>query len=286
MKTIANTDQAAYWNSAAGQKWVTFQQGIDTVLDAAGTRLLEHAGLRTGDRVVDIGCGTGAMSMAVAAAVGPGGHVSGLDISRTMLDHAERRRAEAGLDQISYRHADAQVEDLSAVQADRIVSRFGVMFFGDPVAAFANIRTALHPGGRLFFVAWAVIDRNPWFRVPRDAAVERLGRPEARPPRAPGPLAFAEIDYVLGILEGAGFEDISGIEEEVGLTHPGGVEAAAQLASNIGPAARIAKEFDATEQDVAAIGLAVRAAFERYATADGVRIPARLNFFEAAAPGG
>ena len=149
------------------------------------------------------------------------------------------------------------------------------------MSAFENLVIALRPGGRLSFVCWAAITGNPWFKAPRDAAVAHLGKPSPVPPRAPGPLAFADVDYVLDILRKAGFSGCSAAVEEVDLFHPGSVEEAAFLASNIGPSARIVKEFDGGPEDVAEIGRGTAREFERYAVEGGVRIPATLNFFDA-----
>ena len=279
MTEQANADQAEYWNSPAGRKWVDHQRTMDTIMSGVLARLLHHAAPRPGERVLDIGCGTGASTFAVAEAVGPGGEVTGLDISELLLGHARARMVAEGSRRVAFLVGDAQTHDFAPGAADLVLSRFGVMFFEDPVAAFANMRRALRSGGRVAFVTWAAIDGNPWFRLPRDAAIARLGRPAPASPRAPGPLAFAEIDYVCGILGDAGFSDAAGVEEEVWLEHPGGLEAIGPLAVNIGPAMRIANELGATDEDMTAIGAAILEAFRPYETGTGIRIPGRFNFF-------
>lgn len=277
----ANADQAKYWNSGPGQKWIEFQDGIDTTFSPINRRLLEIAKPTTGERVLDIGCGTGAATMAFAGKVGPDGRVVGIDISRQLLDCAERRRTENGIGHIEYLLADAQTHPFGGESFDLLASRFGVMFFEDPVAAFGNLATALRPGGRLFFVSWSGIDGNPWFKVPKDAAVARLGEPAPTAPTAPGPLAFADIGYVLDILSRAGFPDCRGQAETVHLFNPAGVDEVGHLASNIGPAARIVKQYGGTPEDIREIGRVVTGNFRQYVVEGGVRIPAALNFFEA-----
>ena len=280
-RTITNIDQAKYWNSAPGKKWITFQEGIDTTFSSINERLLGRTAARLGDRVLDVGCGTGATSMKFADQVGSGGNVVGIDISQPLIDLAEESRANRGLDQVIYHVADAQTHELEIGKFDLIVSRFGVMFFEDPVSAFANLAKALDPAGRLVFVSWAKIDGNPWFEAPRDAAVEQLGRPSTTEPTEPGPLAFSDINYVLEILDKAGFTKYKGEEETVFLFNPGTVEEVAQLASNIGPAARIIKEFNGAQEDIAQISQSVAETYKKFAIDGGVRIPATLNFFEA-----
>lgn len=282
----ANADQISFWNSEPGKKWILFQESLDTVFQSVNDRLLERANPLPGERVLDIGCGTGATTMEFASKVGPTGSTVGIDVSRQLLDHAEERRNGGQFDHIEYLLVDAQTHVFDPDGFDLLTSRFGVMFFGDPIAAFRNLAVALRPGGRLSVVSWAAMVGNPWFEAPRDAAVSQLGKPAPTPPTVPGPLAFAEVDYVLKILRQAGFSNCSADTEQVNLFHPGSVEDVAYLASNIGPSARIVKEFNGSPEDVAEIGRGVAEAFQQYAVDGGVRIPAFLNFFKAVkAPG-
>ncbi len=284
ISAAANADQAEYWNSAPGRKWIVFQENIDTVFQAVNDRLIQRAGPGPGEKVLDVGCGTGATTMDFAAQVGPGGSVAGIDISRPLLDRANERKIQNRIGHIEYLLVDAQTHAFEPGGFDLLTSRFGVMFFNDPVAAFANLAVALRAKGRVCFVSWAAMAGNPWFEAPRDAAVARLGKPSPTPPGAPGPLGFAEVDYVLDILKKAGYSNCSASVEEVDMLHPGSVEEVALLASNIGPSARIVREFDGGPEDVAAIGASVAKEFRQYAVDGGMRIPARLNFFDAVKP--
>ena len=265
----ANQDQAEYWSSEPGQKWITFQEDLDQLFQPVTERLLARAGPKPGERLLDIGCGTGATTLAFAEATGSEGSVVGLDISQILLVRARERKSEGGLDQVEFLLADAQTEAFAAGDFDLLVSRFGVMFFNDPVAAFTNLAGALRPGGRLHFASWAPLSENPWFAIPRAAAVARMGEPAPTPPRAPGPMAFAETDYVLDILSKAGIGDASVDVEQVMLFDPRGVEAAAILASNLGAATRIVKEFNGTAEDVEAIAQATAKGFQHYAATAG-----------------
>jgi SAM-dependent methyltransferase len=199
----ANAEQAAYW-TARSEQWVTHQAALDARLAPVGEQLLTRAAPRPGERVVDVGCGTGATTLAVAEKVGTRGSVLAVDISEPMLAIARRRSTERGHGHVRFLHGDAQSHDFEPKAYDLVLSRFGVMFFSDPVAAFANLMSALRPGGRLAFVCWAPLEDNPWFKEPLAAGIRWLGPPEPQPPRAPGPLALAETGYIEEILRDAG----------------------------------------------------------------------------------
>ena len=172
----------------------------------------------------------------------------GVDISAQLLAHAEARAAAAGLGRIGWLRADAQTDPLPG-GFDAAVSRFGVMFFDDPVAAFARIAAALRPGGRLVFVAWGLAEANPWFREAFRAAVERLGPSAPAGPNAPGPLAFADRARVLGLLRAVGLGDCAAEVRQVALHLPGGLATAVDLAGDVGPAKRLLREKGGTDAD-------------------------------------
>jgi SAM-dependent methyltransferase len=280
IQTVANADQAKYWNTEPGRKWIVYEERLNTVFQAINDRLLERAAPTTGERVLDIGCGTGAATRDLASRIGHGS-VVGVDISSLLLKRAEERKTTARLDHIQYLWADAQTHDFDSDYFDLMISLFGVMFFADPITAFKNLFGALRSGGRLSFVSWAPMSGNPWFEIPRDAAAARLGRPSPPAPGAPGPLAFADIDYVLGILKESGFSTRSGEVETVNLFYPGPVEEPADLASDIGPSAVIMRQYSGTAEDLVAIQCETARRFQQFAVDGGVRIPAILNFFDA-----
>ena len=280
----SNSEQELYWNSNAGKKWVEFQDELDGLLENINDRLLQRSDIEIGERVLDIGCGTGATTMSVASMVEQGGLVVGVDISKTLLDCAISRSSNISGGRIKYTIADAQTWRFDADSFDLVTSRFGMMFFANPVLAFKNLAAALRKGGRLSFVSWANAFSNPWFAIPRDAAINQLGKPKPTSPTAPGPLAFANSDYVLSIMDEAGLDGRSVDIEQIDLLYSGSVAEAAHLASNVGPAMRIMKEFDGSPTDILEIKKKVAASFQRYADNDGVRIPATLNFFQAVKP--
>ena len=155
------------------------------------------------------------------------------------------------------------------------------MFFENPTAAFANLRTALRRGGRLCFVCWAAMADNPWFNIPRTIASRHLGEPEATPPRAPGPTALAETEYVTEILQGAGFQDLQITTETCPLIGAPSLAETAAFATNMGPASRLIRQHNPPAEIVAAIGDEIKEALSPYGGPDGVRVPARLNFVQA-----
>lgn len=277
----SNTDQAEYWSSPSGQTWVTHQRDLDRLLSGVLDALLAHAAPAAGETVLDIGCGTGASTLELSRAVGSRGHVTALDIADPLLDLARHRGAEAGCDNIEFILGDAQIHPFAQSRADLVFSRFGVMFFADPVAAFANLRRAVKPGGRLAMICWQGAPDNPWFMVPMKVAMDRLGKPEPMDPYAPGPMAFKDVERVTGILDAAGWAEARGEKIEVDLIPPQARRAAAEMAVTIGPATRLIREKEATQTDQDTIRAGVEEALQPYEGPDGIRVPARVIVYTA-----
>lgn len=199
----ANADQIAYWNGQTGRKWAEDADKLDRMMKSATAAILAAAAPKPGESVLDIGCGTGATALALADAVGPTGRVLGVDVSGPMLAVA-KDRAE-GRANLSFRQADAATDSFEPGDADLIFSKFGVMFFVDPEAAFANIRRAAKPGGRLAFVCWRAMAENPFATVPIGAALRHLPPQTPPDPYAPGPFALFDPVRTHAMLERAGF---------------------------------------------------------------------------------
>ena len=275
----ANADQAEYWSSPAGQTWATHQDQLDTLMAGALDAIVARGAPQPGEQVLDIGCGTGASGLVLSDQVGPTGHVTALDISEPLLALARQRGA--GRDNLSFVLGDAQTHAFPEGAADLVISRFGVMFFEDSVAAMANLRRATKVGGRLAMICWQGAPENPWFMLPMKAAMDRLGKPEPMDPLAPGPMAFKDVERVTGILREAGWARAQGEKLEVDLVPPQTLEAAAEMATTIGPATRLIREKNGTEADVAAIKAGCKAAFATYQTEAGLRVPAHLIAYTA-----
>lgn len=198
----SNAEQVESWNGSGGEYWATHADMYERSGGAYLPALLAAAGIVDGDAVVDIGCGTGATTRAAAAQTS--GDVLGLDVSGPML--AEARRRAADLPNVRFLHADAQAHPFPG-GADVVLSRFGVMFFGDPVAAFRNIRTALQPGGRLAMAVWQQPEVNPWAGVVAEAFA--AGRPlPTPPPEAPGPFSLGDPERCRAVLAAAGWTSV------------------------------------------------------------------------------
>ena len=275
----ANTAQAEYWASAAGTQWIVREALMDALLYPVLARVLHHAALQPGEAVLDIGCGTGASCLAAAAAVGPSGNVTGLDNAAQLLDRARNRAAAAGLANISFILADAQTHAFAPASVDVMISRFGVMFFEDPTAAFANMARALKPGGRLVFAAWAPASQVPWFSIPVGAAVARLGKPAPSDPHAPGPLAFQDAGRVTAMMAAAGLRNTRCLSETVDLTPEGSLDDVVAFAARVGPAARIMAERSGNDADGSVIEATVKTAFAAFNTDQGLRIPCAIQFY-------
>ncbi len=267
----ANSGQIAYWNDVAGRTWVDAQGPLDRQLAPLGARTLAALAPGPAERVLDIGCGAGATSLALAEAVGPQGHVVGVDISAPLLELA-RRRAVAATN-LSFLEADAQTYPFEPGGFDAAFSRFGVMFFADPLAAFANLRKALRPDGRLAFVCWRSPDESPIMSLPLQAAAPHLPEPPTPlPPGAPGPFAFADPDRIRSILVEVGFRaiGIAAYDEKVG---GGDLETVVELAFRIGPLGAMVREAPHLR---ARTETAVREALARHDTPEGVKLNAAV----------
>jgi SAM-dependent methyltransferase len=279
----ANPEQAQYWNAARGGQWVTHQEALDARFAGVRDQLLARAAAGPGERALDIGCGTGATTLELAAQVGPGGAVLAVDISAPMLELARQRCAARGLEQVRFLCADAQSHAFQPAH-DLLISRFGVMFFGDPVKAFANLGRALRPGGRLAFACWGPLDDNPYFALPLAAGVQALGPPDPEPPRAPGPMAFAETDYVEEILGEAGWTAVRIETVSEPLPCAPTAEEEAAFARVVGPLARLIQTRAPDPATLQAIIETLTGRFRPYQSAAGLRIPATLHYVSALRP--
>lgn len=251
MSTL-NKDQSDYWNGEVGQRWATHHRALDTAFAPFTEVLFDRAALTPGARVLDIGCGAGDTALIAARQVGRDGHVTAADLSEPLLAVGRERAAREapGAAAIEWLRADAQ-DHAFGPRFDYALSRFGVMFFEDSIAAFANIRRSLTPGGRLTFLCWRSMAENDWVMVPRAAVLPLLPEVEPPHPGAPGPFRFAEPDTALPILEAAGFRAIDCEPLNRAMCLGDTPEAAASFATTRGPIARLLRECDGAVQESA-----------------------------------
>jgi len=261
-------DQAALWNGSAGQAWVDAQALLDALFEPIERRLVDDARRRSARRVLDIGCGSGATTLAIARALAAGGRCTGVDISQPLIA-AARARPDAGAD-VDFVCADAQRHAFDAGAHDLLVSRFGLMFFDDPVAAFANLRHAATHDAALCGYAWRSAAENPFMTTAERAARPWLPRMSVADPQAPGQFAFAERDRVARILAGAGWADVAIDALDVPMRLP--TTSLEHYFTRLGPLGRTLADVDATMR--ARIVSAVREAFEPFVHGDEVRFDA------------
>jgi SAM-dependent methyltransferase len=278
MTDLPNSEQAEFWSDGAGQDWVTFDTQLDELFAGVNAALIKQAAPKSTDKILDIGCGTGATTRDFAAHAAS---AHGIDISTSMLAHAQKS-APANT---TFTHADAQTEALPPHHFDHLVSRFGVMFFDDPAAAFTNLRTALKPTGTLTLACWAPFKQNPWFTIPRFIATDLLGHPPSFDPRAPGPFAFADPSYVLEILTDAGFTAPNVQTLDIPLSLAGDAANAAKLSSYIGPADSVIRAQGGTQADKEQIIATTQQKLEPYAANGAITVPAKIHLYTAANAG-
>ena len=279
-----NAEQIDYWNSDVGQRWARNQARTDRAFETLTAALIARAAPQPGERVIDIGCGTGAVTRAMAERVGAGGRVLGVDVSKPMLEQA---RALTGTGVIEWREEDAGSCRFAPGEFDLLTSRFGVMFFAHPADAFRNLRHALRRGGRLAMLCWRPLADNPWSSVPRAAILQIVPPPAPVPQDAPGPFAFGDAARVGAILAHAGFKDVRSTGVAAPLLMPAAADADAELEeavgflTTLGPAAMLLRD-----QDEATRALGVQAAREAI-RAHGVQnvLGASCWLFTATNPG-
>lgn len=240
---MANEKQKNYWKNLAKKKWLGIADEMDMRFAAINDALMRAAALRAGENVLDVGCGTGATSLEAARRVGAQGRVMGVDVSEPMLEAARSLAVKSGFKTLGFMECDAQTDNLG-LSADVLISRFGVMFFEDPVAAFKNLRIHAAPGARLAFAAWAGLDKNEHWHRPFELVKNLVGEGSVRRTNAPGPLAFANSGYVHTLLSQAGWNNIHIQEQSVDLICES-FEREAQIACILGPSGALLEEKQA-----------------------------------------
>ncbi len=266
-----------YWNGDVGRTWVDMQARMDVSLRPVAAALLQAASPSPGERVLDIGCGAGDTTLALATAVAPDGHVLGVDVSVPLLDRARDRAAGTSA---AFVEADA-ASFATTLRFDLIVSRFGVMFFDDPVIAFAHIRGLAEPGCRLVSACWRAPAENRWATLPMRALAGLLPAAAPGDPHSPGPFAFADADRVRAILSGAGWNDITATPFDFAMRMGEGADPAGMatdFALRIGPAARAIADATAADApiDRDAVAATLTHAFTAELTGGAVELPAAV----------
>ena len=275
----SDDEQTRLWNGLAGRAWVEAQELLDQMFKPFEDLLVEAVSADSGGRVLDVGCGTGSTTLAVARRLGAKGRFIGIDISDPMLAAAQARAEREGTP-ASFIRANAQLHAFEPASFDMIISRFGVMFFDDPVRAFANLRRAARRDAGLRFVAWRSAAENPFMTTAERAAAPLLPNLPARRPEAPGQFAFADPRRVHSILEGSGWGDIDLQPLDVACTLP--EKELVRYLSRLGPVGLLLQEAD--DRTRTQVIETVRAAFEPYVHGAEVRFTAACWMVSARAP--
>ena len=262
-------EQARLWNRLGGQTWVELQDLIDRVFVPIQQLLVASIAAGPGSRVLDVGCGTGSTTLAAARAVGASGQTTGIDISEPMIAAARVRVAREGT-AATFICADVETYEFEPASVDRIMSRFGVMFFGDPVRAFGNLRHAAMDTARLRCVVWRSPGENPFMTAAEVAAAPLLPAMPPRVPDAPGQFAFADRDRVRRILEGSRWAGIDIDPIDVPCAFP--ESELVRYVTRLGPVGRVLAEADAPTR--ARVLDVVRPAFDPFVHGDEVRFTA------------
>jgi len=260
------TGTPGVWDDGRSHNWIVLQDALERMLGPIGDAAIKALAPRQGETFLDVGCGCGRTSLALARAVGPDGSVTGADLSPSMLATGSAEAAAERLGNVRFIEANAQTHDFGPARFDGLFSRFGVMFFDDPVAAFANLAKALKPGGRLAFACWRDRREVEWFEMPIRVASRHLPAPDL-PGQGPGAFSLARPERIRSVLTAAGFSDI-GVAPLDLTTGGGGIDEVLSILK-IGFVGEHIRQFpDGAE----AAWEAIRRELAAYATPDGVFI--------------
>lgn len=272
MAEADNTDMKEFWNGDAGLGWVRNQDRLDVMLRPFGDAVMDLVGGMDGADIIDIGCGCGDTTFELGRRAGASGQVTGIDISDPMLARARQRSAEEGVRNVGFQNLDAQKSAFREGECNIVFSRFGVMFFDEPVRAFSNLKATLKPGGRMAFICWQPPGDNQWVKVPVDVVRRHVELPPPPGPEDPGEFAFGDADRINRIMIGAGFADVTieAFEPPITLAGGGSLDETIEFTMLMGPASRAIAAAGDDEGLRQKLSTDMREALAPYETDDGV----------------
>ncbi len=276
---IVNDEQHKFWNKGIGQKWVKKDDSMNERFAILTEEFFARANINKNDKVLDIGCGGGITSFEASKLVGKDGYVLGADISNILLDLA--RRNYSNIANLEFKYCDVQNYNFEKNVFSKVISRFGVMFFENPIAAFKNIYNSIQDGGSLHFVCWSNVMENEFFTAAANVIIKHLNREFPEITRAPGPFAFSEKKYVKQILNTSGFKNIKVNKIYTSLSTNDNAEKDGDLLFNIGFAGRLLSEENLSEEDLSNIkGKIIKLSQNRQVNGN-ITYRACLNFVSA-----
>jgi len=265
---IINQEQKKFWNEKKGEIWVSLESKIDKMLGPLGDQAIKILKPKVGEKILDIGCGTGSTSQTLSKLVGESGIITGIDISKPILNFAQKQKENKKIKNINFIQADAQNHQFSDLNFDAVFSRFGIMFFEDPISAFKNIKKSLSCNGRLTFVCWSKREDNDWINLSSNVARQFLELPPKANPKEPGPFAFEDYFYIEEILIKSGWKNIKIKEYKQNIVIGKTLDYAADFLSRMGP---MSVPFEnANEQTKEKVISALKECYSQYFTAKGV----------------
>jgi len=274
MGGIVNSDMSEFWNGEGGKKWLRFQETMDVNLLPFGQKAMAAANILSGESVLDIGCGCGDTSIEIAGIVGADGRVLGVDISEPILARARAQAMISVKKNVEFECGDAQTVSFEAAAFDLMFSRFGVMFFDDPVAAFKNLYAALKPGGRVAFICWQPAKDNEWIKTSLETVARHVSLPEPAGPEDAGPMSFGDPKRVKRILTASGFADIQIKDCDTPFTVGNTLDEAVAFLMQMGPASGAIAQSDANEATKSKIARNLHDTLTAYDTGIGVTMSA------------
>ena len=276
---IINVEQSEYWNEKSGPKWVKNEDALNERLSILTNELFSRAKIKATDKVLDIGCGGGDTTFKVSKLLVDGGQVLGVDISHTLLDHAKNKFS--NIDVMKFMHCDAQNYSFDKNYFDKVISRFGVMFFENPYEAFKNILDSMRTNGSLNFVCWTNLMENEFIIEGMDIITKYTQKVLPEVTKDPGPFAFSDREYVNDVLQSAGFKNINIDEVYTSISTKDTAEQDAEILMGIGPRARILSEENLSREKLAMIKNEIIQRCEKRQMGKEITYKACLNYVSA-----